>query len=132
MSERLTLRPGQWYGLTMWPGYGDGPYHSPILVREVRVRGQRRFTLLFVNAAYAGGVQETGYELETLVRSGRYLLAKLPEGDRSIALVPLNSAWFDAHMPGMEAETYLPLADWQVLGGRPAEADIRCVRRNGD
>ena len=113
MNERLTLWPGQWYGLTMWPGYGDGPYHSPILVREVRVRGQRRFNLLFVNAAYAAGVQEMAYELETLVRSSRYLLAKLPEDDRSVAIVPLNRAWFSAHMPGMEPE-------WKLIADRLA------------
>jgi len=52
---RLTLERGTWYGLTMYPGYGDGPYHSPIRVDDIKPQGQRLFKLSFLNLGYAAG-----------------------------------------------------------------------------
>lgn len=99
MSERLTLLPGQWYGCTMYPGYGDGTYHSPIWVRHVQPMGNRRFTLEYLNLAYAAGVQMMAYDLETLNRQEQYLIAAIPASDRSVVIEPLTTTWFRNHLP---------------------------------
>jgi hypothetical protein len=99
-GQRLTLLRGEWYGWTMWPGYGDTPYHSPIRVEHIRTYqdGSRHFDLHFLNAGYANGVQMMVYELRTLIRREHYLLADVPKTERSVALVPLTLGWCRNHL----------------------------------
>jgi hypothetical protein len=63
MTARLTITRGQWYGWTMWPGYGDQAYYSPIWVRGVRPLGKRRLEIELFNIGYAQGVQDMTYML---------------------------------------------------------------------
>lgn len=100
MTDRFTLVSDAWYGLTMWPGYADRPYHSPILVRAVRPTGGRSFVLRFFNLGYAQGVQDMEYALETLMRESGYLLARVGDTGRALVLLELNPAWFETHLPG--------------------------------
>jgi len=84
----------------MWPGYGDNPYFSPIIVRSVQPLGNRQFELDFVNVGYAAGVQQALYVMRTLKRGSNFLLAEKLDGldsDRAIAIEPLTKFWLDSH-----------------------------------
>ena len=96
---RLTLERGKWYGWTMYPGYGDEAYYSPIWVRELAPLGDRQFRLDFFNLAYAAGVQDTSYTLKTLKREATYLVAAQPDSDRTVIIEPLTKSWFRQHYP---------------------------------
>ena len=52
MSERFAIVPERWYAFTMFPGYTDSPYASPIYVHTAEPLGGRRLRLEFFNAAY--------------------------------------------------------------------------------
>jgi hypothetical protein len=125
VSQRITLEPGRWYGWTMWPGYIDGPYHSPIRVDALQPchLGNGRADLTFLNAAYAGGVQAMTYKLRILKREPAYLLASVEASDRAVCIEPLNLAWLEKNMRDAELpfallrdcdvhESYDPIAAW--------------------
>ena len=76
-SLQFTLVPGCWYGLSMFPGYGDCPYHSPIRVDSIQPLGGRQFELGFFNLCYAAGVQSFRQRLQTLFRGDRHLVAQV-------------------------------------------------------
>lgn len=97
MGERLTLSPRTFYGWTMYPGYFDTPYLSPIEVRHIRPLGQRRFDLGFLNVLYAAGVQAMEYRLRTLRREESFMIAECVEGDRPsgrvVVIEPFSPSW---------------------------------------
>jgi hypothetical protein len=99
MTVRMTLEQGSWYGWTMFPGYFNTPYHSPIKVSRIEPlrTGRGLFTLHFYNMGYAEGVRNMAYELRTLRREQHHILAAVENSDRSVAIVPLNRQWFTAH-----------------------------------
>lgn len=101
---RMTLERGQWYAWTMYPGYGDEPYYSPILVRDLEPNGGRQFRLDFLNLAYAAGVHIMSCDLKTVKREATYLVAILPDSDRTIIIEPLTKRWFDQHLPRVSKE----------------------------
>ena len=109
-SSRLTLEPRLIYAWTMYPGYGDGPYRSPILVHEVEPIGERRFDLSFMNIFYAAGVQNAVYRLRTLRREEKFIIAEqLIDGlktDRVVIIEPMTRAWLRDY-----ARTSEPLMD---------------------
>lgn len=98
---RFTLEKGKWYGMTMYPGYGDTAYHSPIRMKDVRPlkSGAGRLDIDFFNAAYAQGVQDFTYRLRTLKRGEQYMLAAIEETDRAISLVPCSLGWMKRYFP---------------------------------
>lgn len=102
--ERMTLEPGRWYGWTMYPGYVDRPYHSPIKVLEVRALGTGRelFDLEFHNLAYARGVRNMHYRLRTLRRERHHIIAAQADSDRSVVIVPLGMAWIDIYAANLK------------------------------
>jgi hypothetical protein len=103
---RFTLIRSQWYGLTMFPGYGDCPYHSPIQVHEIEALGDRQFKLAFFNLCYASGVQHFEKQLRTLRRGVSHLVAAETEvEDRTYVLVYFNAAWFQRYFPDSRIET---------------------------
>lgn len=125
MSERMTLEPGRWYGWTMWPGYSTVPYHSPIRVEALHPqhRGNGRFDLQFINAAYAHGVGDMTYALRMMKRGLGYLLAAVENSDQAVCIERLSLAWLEKHMPDADlpfglfrdcaGETeYDPIATW--------------------
>lgn len=99
-SERLTLIPGCWYAWTMWPGYVDQAYHSPIRVEAVEPlkTGSGRFDLTFLNANYVSGMQNMTYELRMLKRDAHYILATVEKSDRAVCLEQINLQWLARHM----------------------------------
>lgn len=109
--DRFTLLRGQWYGLSMYPGYGDCPYHSPILVRSIESLGDRRFELAFWNLCYALGVQDFTMQLRTLRRGPSHLVASGPEvEDRTYVLVHFNPRWLQRHFPQLDAAQFFDTA----------------------
>lgn len=97
---RFTLEKGKWYGMTMYPGYSNIAYHSPIRIHGVHPSGSglHRLDLHFFNAAYAPGVQDFTWNLTLLRREKGYMLASIRDSDRAIAITPFNLAWAHAHM----------------------------------
>lgn len=96
----LKLRPGTWYGMTMWPGYGDEAYHSPTRIEEMDEIGDELIVINFYNAAYAGGVRDFAYPLLPLVHEPQYLIASLDhQPGRTVAIVPLTPKWLQTYFP---------------------------------
>lgn len=111
--DRFTLLRGQWYGLSMFPGYGNGPYHSPILVSSVEPLGDRRFELAFWNLGYAVGVQDFKKRLKTLSRGLSHLVAAETEvEDRTYVLVHFNAHWLQRHFPQLDASRFFDAAGY--------------------
>ena len=103
-TTRLALIPGRVYGWTMYPGYGDMPYRSPISVHDLRPLGLRSFDLKFFNIFYALGVQHMGYRLRTLRREETYLVAEQIERDgkltdRVVVIERLTRDWMHHAAP---------------------------------
>jgi hypothetical protein len=102
--SRFTLVSGQWYALTMFPGYSNRPYHSPIRVDSIAPLGDRSFEMEFLNLAYAAGVQLFRKRLRTLRRSVTHLVAEeMDVEDRTYAITQLNAQWFTRHFEGIPA-----------------------------
>jgi hypothetical protein len=107
MQHRFTLIRSQWYGLTMLPGYGAGPYHSPIRVDHIAPAGQGRFDVHFLNLAYASGMHQFQCRWRTLKRGSTYLVAEDPEQpDRCYLVQPLTHAWMRSNYPQLDAAGY--------------------------
>lgn len=104
---KFTLVRGRWYGLTMFPGYADCPYHSPIKVYSIEPIGSRQFILKFDNVAYALGVQDFVKRLRTLRRGRSHLVAAETEvEDRTYVIVHLNPFWLERHFPHLQPTKY--------------------------
>lgn len=102
---RFTLERGSWYGLTMYPGYGGEPYHSPIRIDELVPLGQRRFELRFLNLGYAQGVQGFQKVLRTLRRANSHLVAEETEiEDRTYVIMALTRGWMFANLGNASTE----------------------------
>ncbi len=56
-ENKLKLETNKWYSWQMLPGYGRGPYFSPIKIYGFQVREENIIELNFHNACYAQGVQ---------------------------------------------------------------------------
>jgi hypothetical protein len=67
----------------MLPGYGWGPYNSPIKVYRATPRktGKNILQLEFFNARYAKGVQDFALDLHILKRTDEYIVAELMYGE---------------------------------------------------
>lgn len=109
MSEidevRLTLRPGRYYGWTMYPGYFDRPYRSPVRIEHVDAREEGVFELSFLNIFYAAGVQRMGYLLRPLRWEKTYLMAEQLHGrsttDRVVVIEQLDRTWIQDNVPSL-------------------------------
>lgn len=103
MDTEFWLEGSRWFGMTMYPGYGDGPYYSPITLTGFQLIDDCIFDLDFLNLAYAQGVQEFSIEFETVRETAEYQLC-LPIGqsDRTYIFEPLTARWMQAHFPQFE------------------------------
>lgn len=99
---RLTLEVDKIYGMTMYPGYGDGPYRTPIQVLSVVPHGQRTYELSFLNIFYAAGVQGMTYRLKTLKREAYFIAAeesKQGGSDRMLIIEAMSKNWIRDNIP---------------------------------
>jgi len=103
MAERFTIERGRWYAWTMYPGYVDMPYLSPIRVDEIEPLGQRRFRLAFLNAGYAVGVNGFDKTLRTLARRERFCVCEevgeTSDLGRVMVIQTLTWEWIDRNFP---------------------------------
>lgn len=86
VHPKLQLKPKQWYGWQMLPGYNGeqyAPYCSPIFVEEVvpRKTGRGIITVGFFNALYASGVNDFALDLRILKREAKYLVSEIIDND---------------------------------------------------
>lgn len=101
-QARLTLEADQIYGMTMYPGYGGGPYRTPIQILSLKPLGQRTYELFFLNIFYAVGVQGMSYRLRTLKREADYIAAEVgPQdvSDRMVVIERMTKGWIRDNAP---------------------------------
>ncbi|SFP85937.1 hypothetical protein [Sphingomonas rubra] len=100
-TPRFTLEPGGWYAMTMYPGYGNEPYRSPVEVHGLEALGGRAFDLSFYNVGYASGVQMMEKRFRTIHRyAGALVVHEMVDDDRTIIFEPLTAAWVSVYTPG--------------------------------
>lgn len=119
---RLTLERQGVFGWTMYPGYGDSPYRSPIIVEEITPLGSRTFDLRFLNIFYAAGVQEMTYRLRTIRRERSFHVAEAIEPDggseRVIIIEPMTREWIEDLAP-----SYAPQIDRLFISSHRPDPD---------
>lgn len=103
-GAQLRLEPGRWYGMTMWPGYGDRPYHSPIRIDAFEDLGGE-LSVEFLNAAYAQGVRDFTERLVPLAHQPDYLIARIADQpERTVAIVDISQYWLETYFPRLVEE----------------------------
>ena len=99
--SRFTLEPGNWYAMElMSPEFGaDVRRYSPIRVDKVALagNGSRRFDLSFFHAAYAEGVQDKVYSIQTIQRSDHFLIGQVVDTQRLVFFLALSDTWLNQH-----------------------------------
>ncbi|MFC0588295.1 hypothetical protein ACFFF7_02600 [Novosphingobium aquiterrae] len=94
MELDFWLERSRWFGMTMYPGYDGGPYHSPIQRTGFQLLDDRIFCLDFINLAYAHGVQEFSVDFEVLRGTMEYQICiAAKQLDRAYVFVPLTASW---------------------------------------
>jgi len=99
-TPKFTIEPARWYALTMYPGYGNDPYHSPIRVDRVVPLGNGLIELEHLNSGYAEGVQLMKTKYRVHRRGERHMvLDELQVPERTVIIEPLSAPWIIAHAP---------------------------------
>lgn len=99
-SRRFTLERGHWYIWTMYPGYGSGPYESPIRVDGIESIGQRTLRLRFFDPGYAVGVQDFDLHLRTVTRQAEFMVCEQVDvPGRVVTIQALHHEWLTRHVP---------------------------------
>lgn len=97
--SRFTLEPRKWYAMELLgPEFGENVRHcSPIEVHSLKPAGggKRCLDLTFYHAAYAAGVQNKTYTLQTIKRSKHFLLASVVGTERLALFVELTDDWLN-------------------------------------
>lgn len=98
----MKIERGQWYGWQMLPGYGAGPYFSPVYIQAVKTWPSRpnRLGLHFFNANYAPGVQDFAEDLRLMFVAEAYVVARLAGSpDRTAIVYALSEEWLERCVP---------------------------------
>lgn len=94
------LMSSRWFGMTMYPGYADTTYYSPIHLDGFQLLDDDHFHLDFQNIGYAGGVQNFTVEFELIRGTTEYQLCFAKNHpDRTYVFVPLTRNWIESHTP---------------------------------
>ena len=97
---KFTIEPSRWYALTMYPGYADQAYFSPIEVHRVTPLGNGLMEIDHLNAGYAQGVQQMTKKYRVHRRGKRHIvLDELQAPERTVIIEPLTAQWIIAHAP---------------------------------
>lgn len=106
-AKKLTLERGCWYALTMYPGYLNEPYCSPIRVDAIKPLGAGLIEIEHLNAGYAQGVQimTKGYRVHR--RGERHMvLDEIDVPERTVVIEQLTDKWLQTHAPWFVALAY--------------------------
>lgn len=99
-KPKFVLERGRWYGWSMYPGYSDMPYYSPIRVDAVAPLGNGLIEIAFLNAGYAEGVQQMKKKFRVHRRGERHLvLDELHVPERTVIIEPLTTEWIAGRTP---------------------------------
>ena len=95
--SRLSLEPGRWYAAELIGEEFEEAIrsYSPIRVDQVVPKCSRQFTLAFFHANYPEGVQNKEYNLQTIERNRRFILARSTDHTppRFLLIYPLTAEW---------------------------------------
>jgi hypothetical protein len=99
-GDDFLLKSGHWLGLTMFPGYADVPYHSPIKVEGLQWLSGRHFNLQYLNIGYAAGLHDFSQSFEVL-RAAHNVVAcgETTQLERVHVFSRLTSGWMRACLP---------------------------------
>lgn len=96
----ITLELGRWYAMTMYPGYSEEPYRSPVEMQQVEACGSRMLRLRMYDIGYAAGVQDMTKDYRVLSRSGGAMVTQETSTPERITIFePLTAAWVAAFVP---------------------------------
>lgn len=124
MAELFTLTQGRWYAMTMYPGYTDEPYRSPIELHCIHPSGNHQFLLEFWNVGYAAGVQSMRKSFRTLQRSAGSLIAQETEMQKRIFIFErLTGAWIGAFTPMFSTTLVQAIERGQVFSAHQKPRD---------
>ncbi len=99
-ASKFMVEAGRWYALSMYPGYGDQSYHSPVEVHGVTPLGNGLIEIDHLNAGYAEGVQQMKKKYRVHRRGERHLvLDELHVPERTVIIEPLTARWIVAQAP---------------------------------
>lgn len=99
-SRAFLLETGGWYGLSMFPGYSDVPYHSPVKVNELASLNDWSFSVEFLNVAYAAGVQQFDQTFAILKETSEFVACESDDHpDRLYLFSMLTKGWIGACLP---------------------------------
>jgi hypothetical protein len=100
-QEKLTLERGRWYALTMYPGYGDKPYQSPVRVEEIKPLGSGLIEIEHWNVGYAEGVQVMKKTFRVHRRGASHMvLDEFQVPARTVIIETLTGDWIRSRVPG--------------------------------
>ncbi len=114
-GNKLTLDIGKWYSWQMLPGYGWGPYFSPIKIFEFRkLKENNLIELGFHNACYAQGVQSFTLTMKVLWHVADYLIVKLQpvSSDRVAIIGNINYEWLEKNITMEKIASDMPIEDF--------------------
>lgn len=99
-KSKFTIERDRWYGLSMYPGYGDVSYFSPIQVQLVNLLGNKLIEIEYINAGYAEGVQLMKKKYIVHRRSEFHvILNEIHVPERTVILEPLSASWIISRAP---------------------------------
>jgi len=103
-EDLFTLHVASWYAWQMLPGYGWGPYFSPIHIGEIRPMhsGKGLLGLSFFNARYATGVQGFSIKARVVKRTPEFIVLDLsPNGqqERAAIISEISHGWLEKFAP---------------------------------
>lgn len=102
-STKFTLAPHHWYGFTMFPGYTEAPFHSPLRVDTLKPLGYRRLEIGALLLAYAAGVRDRTIRLIVLKRTADHLVCEPADNPgRTYVITPLTRSWMRQYFPNLE------------------------------
>ncbi len=91
---QFTIESAHCYGLSMYPGYGNEPYFSPIRVERVVPLGNGLLEVEYLNAGYAEGVQQMKKKYRVHRRGERNLvLDELHVPERTAIIEAISASW---------------------------------------
>ncbi len=114
-ENKLKLDIGNWYSWQMLPGYGWGPYFSPIKIFEFRKLIENNLIELnFHNACYAKGVQGFCLTMKVLWHVEEYLIVEnQPNTSNRVAIIGnIDYAWLEKNISTEKIDTDLPIEDY--------------------
>lgn len=110
------LESSRWFGMTMLPGYGSTPHHSPIKMTGFQLLDDEKIGVDYLDPCYAQGVQQLSVEFDVLNGTADYqVCVRADQPDRTYIFVPLTLNWMKTYFPQFAADRLFD-ADGRPIG----------------